>query len=215
MNERAAGARRPYTPRMPAEQRRDQVLDAALQIIARDGYAAVSIDAIARELDVTRPVVYNVFDGLGPLLHTLLDRQQRRAVEQLLATVSAPPRTGDLARYLHRTIVDLVAMVAGNPLIWTPILLAAVDTPAAVRERIEYERERVRARFQLLVEVAFATRPVRAGIDAVVVSHALVALAEHFGRLILREPGSVDAERLAGTVTALFLPPVRRLSGAE
>ena len=209
MNERAAGARRPYTPRMPAEQRRDQVLDAALQIIARDGYAAVSIDAIAREIDVTRPVVYNVFDGLGPLLHALLDRQQQRAVSQLLATVAAPPADGDLAGSLRRTIVDLVAMVADNPLTWKPILLAAIDTPPLVRERIERERERVRARFQALVELAFATRPVPSGVDTVIVSHALLALAEHFGRLVLRDPDSVDAERLATTVAALLLPAAR------
>jgi AcrR family transcriptional regulator len=33
--------RRPYTPRKSAAERREQLLDAALQIIARDGYKAV------------------------------------------------------------------------------------------------------------------------------------------------------------------------------
>jgi AcrR family transcriptional regulator len=40
---------------MPREERREQLLDAAMAVIARDGYAGVSIDAIAREAGVTRP----------------------------------------------------------------------------------------------------------------------------------------------------------------
>ena len=42
--------RRPYTPRMPPQERRKQLLDAAIEIIARDGYAGVSIDAIEQLL---------------------------------------------------------------------------------------------------------------------------------------------------------------------
>jgi hypothetical protein len=38
------------------------------------------------------------------------------------------------------------------------------------------------------------------------VSHALIAIAEHFGRMILEDPGSVDADRLASTIATLFLP---------
>jgi AcrR family transcriptional regulator len=42
---------------MPAIDRREQLLDAALRVINRDGYGGVSIEAIAREADVSRPVV--------------------------------------------------------------------------------------------------------------------------------------------------------------
>lgn len=198
--------RRPYTPRMPAEERRDQLRDAALQIIARDGYAAVSIDAIAREVGVTRPVVYNVFDGLDSLLHSLLDRQEKRAVEQILATVSGPPDLRNLGGYLRRTITDLAGMVAADPLTWKPILLASVDTPAAVRRRIEHDRDVVRTRFQALVELILVSRTPSPGVDPALVSHALIAIAEHFGRMILEDPGSVDADRLASTIATLFLP---------
>jgi AcrR family transcriptional regulator len=195
---------------MPAEARRDQLLDAALQIIARDGYRAVTIEAIAHELDVTRPVVYNVFDGLEALLHALLDRQEKRALDQLMRTISAAPPPGELGDYLRRTIEELVAMVAGDPLTWKPIFLAAVDTPPVVRSRIDRDREMVRSRIQALVDVAFARQKPGREIDAGIVSHALVAIGEYFGRQILQDPGSVDAQTLAATVTALFLPSDRR-----
>ena len=79
--------RRPYTPRLPPEQRREQLLDATLAVIERDGYDGISIDAIAREADVTRPVVYGVFSGLGELLYALLDRQEERALNQLFGAL--------------------------------------------------------------------------------------------------------------------------------
>src|SRR5690348_624565 len=83
-------SRRAYSPRMPAEARRTQLMDAALEVIVRDGYRAVSVEAIVREVDVTRPVFYNVFDGLEQLLSQLLDRQEQRALAQLAATISMP-----------------------------------------------------------------------------------------------------------------------------
>src|SRR5436305_1045996 len=81
--------RRPYTPRLPVEQRREQLLDAALRVIGRDGYSGVSIDAIAREAGVTRPVVYGAFERLEPLLYALLDRSEQRALAQLMAALPA------------------------------------------------------------------------------------------------------------------------------
>ncbi|NHA01077.1 TetR family transcriptional regulator [Nocardioides sp. W3-2-3] len=65
------------------------MLDAALRIIDRDGYDRVSIDAVAKEAGVTRPVVYGAYDGLGPLLMALLERQQKRALGQALRRPAA------------------------------------------------------------------------------------------------------------------------------
>lgn len=200
----AKAPRRPYTPRKTPEARREQLLDAALQLIARDGYGAVSIEAIAREADVTRPVVYNVFDDLNALLFALLDRQERRALDQLLATISLEPDLRDLDGYLARTITDLLAMVAGDPLTWRPILLAHRGTPVAVRERIDRDRDVVRARIAALIDLAFAGRAGAAGVDTGIVAHALLAVAEHFGRMALETPEAVDPARLTSTVSALL-----------
>ena len=63
--ETAAKPRRPYAPRMAPEQRREQVLDAALRVILELGYSGVSIEAIAREAGVTRPVIYDHFANLA------------------------------------------------------------------------------------------------------------------------------------------------------
>ncbi|MEV4422931.1 helix-turn-helix domain-containing protein [Patulibacter sp. NPDC049589] len=189
---------------MSPEDRREQLLDAALQVISRDGYGAVSIEAIAREADVTRPVVYNVFENLNELLFALLDRQERRALDQLTATISLTPDLTDLDGYLSRTIRELVAMVLDDPLTWRPIFLVHGGTPAAVRERIDRDREVVRRRMQQVVELALAVRGRPDGIDGGIVSHALVGMGEHFGRLLLERPEAVDVDRLAATVSSLL-----------
>jgi AcrR family transcriptional regulator len=199
----APSPRRPYTPRLPPEQRREQLLDAALQIIARDGYAGVSIEAIAREAGVTRPVVYSVYDSLGPLLHALLARQEERALAQLMAVIPAEADLTQPDALLLLVVRRLVEVVGGDPLTWRPILLAPEGTPPAVRARIAADREVVRARVEDLVRAALTRRPGLAA-DPAIVAHGLIAMAEHFGRLIVEDPERFDAEGLLRTIEALI-----------
>ncbi|WP_410660581.1 TetR/AcrR family transcriptional regulator [Amycolatopsis sp. lyj-112] len=206
--------RRPYAARMPAEQRRAQLLDTALRIIADDGYRAVSIDRIAREVDVTRPVVYNAFDGLDALLTALLERQEQRAVEQLLATISTEVDLLDPAAHLKSTITALATMVTADPLTWKPIFLISVEAPAIVRDRIDRNRDVVRERIQTLVEATLTGRRGTAEVDPAVVAHSLIAIGEYFGRLLLLDPDAVDVDGLATTVAAL-VGPMRRTARAS
>jgi len=192
--------RRAYSPRLPADARRAQLMDAALDIIVRDGYRAVSVEAIVREVDVTRPVFYNVFDSLEDLLSALLDRKEQRALAQLGTTVELPTSMNDLSGFLERTVRALVAMVIDDPRTWTPIFRAAVDTPSVVSSRIDRDREAVRMRLRDMVALATSADE---RLDPDVLSHALIAVGEHFGRMLVDDPRSVDAQRLAATLAAL------------
>lgn len=170
-----------------------------MAIIDRDGYRAVSIDAIARELDVTRPVVYHVFDGLDDLLTALLDRQEQRALQTLLGTVGDHPDTSHPRRYLRRVVTDLIAMVTADPVTWKPILLASSDTPDVVRRRVDADRTIVHRQFMTLLTATGRTGP-----DADVVAHCLIALAEYFGRLVLEDPSAVDPAGVANAISTLL-----------
>ncbi len=79
---------------MPPEARREQLLDAALSVIVKDGYEGVSIEAIARIAGVTRPVVYDHFENLGRLLQALIEREENYALEQLALVVPGAPGAG-------------------------------------------------------------------------------------------------------------------------
>jgi AcrR family transcriptional regulator len=191
--------RRPYAPRVPPERRREQLLDAALAVIVRDGYDGVSIDAISREAGVTRPVIYGVYDGLGDLLHALLDRQRARVLDQLGAVLDVDLFAPDLAAVVAEATRRLIATVTSDPTTWRPILLVPHGTPAVVRERIDVDREGVRR--QLAELIALAGGP---GVDAEVLSHAALAVLEHFGRLLIEDPDRFEPDRLVASVVAVL-----------
>jgi AcrR family transcriptional regulator len=49
------------TPRKTAEERREEILDAALTEFARRGYEGASTDAIAREVGISQPYLFRLF----------------------------------------------------------------------------------------------------------------------------------------------------------
>src|SRR5436190_17972232 len=74
---------RPTPPRMHAAAGREQLLDVTKRIVSEDGFHAVSIEAVAREAGISRPIVYGHFQDLRGLLQALVDREGARALEQL------------------------------------------------------------------------------------------------------------------------------------
>ncbi|MBO9520526.1 MAG: TetR/AcrR family transcriptional regulator [Nocardioidaceae bacterium] len=195
--------RRPYAARVPIAERREQLLDAALAIIVRDGYDAISVDAIAREAGVTRPVVYGAYDGLRPLLEALLDRQQERALAQLAEALPPEPDLTDPDRLVAETAHRLIDVVRGDPMTWRPILFAPFGMPEQVQARIETDRQNFLTQVTGLLEVGLVLRG-GPKVDAEVTAHAILAVLEHFGRILLAEPERFSTERLVGTLTTLL-----------
>lgn len=203
--------RRPYAARMPLEQRREQLMDAALRLIVRDGYGSVTVEAVAQEAGVTKPVVYGAYAGLDQLLIELLDRQQGRALKHLLDALPLGV-AGDPRELVSSTVRAWAGLVLGDHDTWRPILLAREGTPAAVWTRIEQGREQLRSQLELLL------RPLvnrRSAADAGLIAHALVAAAERYGQLLLTDPGSVDIDRLVATVQVLVTAAVPPPTSAD
>lgn len=64
--------------RLAPEERRALILDHAAEMVARDGIAELSMDAIGRAAGVSKSLVYNYFPNLQVLLSELLERELRR-----------------------------------------------------------------------------------------------------------------------------------------
>ena len=188
--------RRPYAARVPLEQRRTQLLDAALRVITRDGYAAVSVESVAREAGVTRPVVYGAFDGLGDLLVALLDRQQARLVGDLVAALPESWSHGEPNELIEESVRALVRVVTHDPEAWRPVLFADDATPMQVRDRIAADRELVRQQVARLADDLLLW-PQK---DPEVLSHAVLAILEHFARMLVVDPERFSADRLVASV---------------
>jgi AcrR family transcriptional regulator len=203
MTSGTATRRRRYAPRLPAEQRREQLLDAALTVLVREGYGNVTIEAIAREADVTRPVVYSAFNGLEPLLHALLDRTERRGLERSLAIIAAAGDPSDVDKWIARAADALFDEVQAEPDIWRPILGLVQGAPAIVSQRIADTREVIRAYLAAGLETGVRLRG-RPDLDPEVLSHVVLATAEEFGRLALESPPRYEKKRLLATLEQLI-----------
>ena len=62
-------------PRLSRDSRYDALLDAAAQLLADDGFSAVTMEAVAAQAGVSRPLVYKHFDNREALLAALWRRE--------------------------------------------------------------------------------------------------------------------------------------------
>ena len=200
--------RRPYAPRLPPGERREQLLDAALSVIVEQGYSGVSIEAIARAAGVTRPVVYDHFPGLERLLHAVIEREESYSLAQLEEVVPAEPGDRDPVDVLVAGVKRFLDAVATRPATWRIILLPLEGTPTLVREHVEGNRARVLARIEDLVRWAIERRELPFDLDVELAARAIRDLGEEAGRMVLTDPDSYSPERyerFALSVLALVL----------
>jgi AcrR family transcriptional regulator len=64
--------------RLPAPARREQILDVAVQVFARNGFHSTSMNDVADAAGVTKPVLYQHFDSKQDLYLALLDEVGNR-----------------------------------------------------------------------------------------------------------------------------------------
>ena len=75
---------------MTANERREQILQAALTVFADGGYAGTTTDQVAREAGVSQPYVVRLFGGKQQLFAELYSRASRRVVAALAAVAPGP-----------------------------------------------------------------------------------------------------------------------------
>lgn len=86
--ESATIGRPPAARRLPRAERRDQLLAAAERVIARNG-PQVSMDAVAAEAGVSKPIVYRHFGDKSGLARAVGERFATALLTDLQATLAA------------------------------------------------------------------------------------------------------------------------------
>jgi AcrR family transcriptional regulator len=189
---------------MPPEQRREQLLDAALSVILDQGYSGVSIEAIARAAGVTRPVVYDHFPNLARLLYALIEREELYALEQIENIVPAELDDVVPAELLREGVKRLLGAIESRPATWRLILLPPAGTPAIVRQHVEKNRERTLERIEQVVTWAVRQPELPDDLDVELASRAIRDLAEEAGRMLLTDPERYPPERYERFVDAVM-----------
>jgi AcrR family transcriptional regulator len=180
---------------MPPEQRREQLVDAALSVILEQGYGGVSIEAIARAAGVTRPVIYDHFPNLGTLLGALVEREERFSREQLERVVPDDPGDSDPVEVLAGSVRRFLDAVTARPATWRIILLPLDGTPAIVREHVETHRAKILERIERLVRWAINRNELPSDLDVELTARAIRDLGEVAGRMVLTDPERYSPDR--------------------
>lgn len=192
--------RRKYAPRLPPGQRRDQLLDGALGLIADGGFDALTMEAVARRSGVTKPVVYELYANRAEVIAALLRREADRATAQVLG---AMPTTdfGDRSPedVYTDTVHAFVNAVVASPDRWRLVLLPPEGTPVEFRRQVELVRAQVLAQVNALAELGLKALG-NTGTDAELLGHTMLALAEMAGRLVITDPERFTPDRLVAFV---------------
>ena len=177
-------------PRMSAAERREQLLDVTLALVAHRGFHAVSIEAVAREAGITRPVVYGHFGDLGGLLAALVERETARALGQLVAVLPTRIDPGDPQRDLVAAFDAYVDAAEAAPDTWRLVLMPPEGTPARLRDQVAAGREAV------IAALAGAVGPVLRTPDPELAARMLSAMSDEAVRLRLTDPERYPRDRL-------------------
>ena len=122
--------------RCTADARREQLLDVTKAIVAQRGFHAVSIEAVAREAGITRPIVYGHFRDLPGLLEALVEREGARALAQLATVLPTDLGRATRARRCSPALRGYLEAVRADPETWRLVLMPPEGAPPLLHERI-------------------------------------------------------------------------------
>ncbi|MER5687919.1 TetR family transcriptional regulator [Streptomyces sp. NPDC002205] len=116
--------------RTAAEQRRRELLEAADRVVLRDGPKA-SMNAIAAEAGITKPILYRHFGDKGGLYRALAKRHTDALLSALRAALDAP---AERRQRVEATLDTYLAAIEARPQVYR-FLMHPSDDPAPSPEQ--------------------------------------------------------------------------------
>ncbi len=127
------------TKRLPRAVREQQMLDAAVQLFSANGYHETSMDAIAAQAQISKPMLYLYYGSKEELFGACLSRELGRFIDAVRADLdlSASPR-----ELLRGTIVSVLHYIDANRASWI-VLYSQATSSQAFAHTVREGRERI------------------------------------------------------------------------
>jgi AcrR family transcriptional regulator len=174
--------------RLPAEQRRVQLIEVATALFAERGFDATSMDDIAEAAGVTKPVLYQHFPSKRALYRELLDEIDghltRRLVDATDTAATGRARVHEGFAVYFRFVTDHRDAIR---LLFGASVRADPEFAAAAEATIERLAEFIAG----LIEIDAGPEHRRT------LAHAMVGMAEATSRRAAAGRGEADPDRLA------------------
>jgi AcrR family transcriptional regulator len=187
-------SRTPAKPRMTGAERREQILDVTRDLAADRGFHALSIEAVAREAGITRPVIYGHFDDLDGLLTALIDRESVRAFDQLAQVLPRVDGAKTATDVFVAGLAGYLDVVQRDPATWRLLLMPVEGTPEVLQDRIREGRD------VAVSQISAAIRDARLLGDDLpdpeLTAKMLSALSDESAKLVLTDPENYPVDRI-------------------
>ncbi len=116
------------SPRLPAAQRRAQIVDAAIPEFAARGYDGVSMESLARAAGVDKVILYRLFGGIGPIYQAAYAEASSRVLNLVL---SGSGVTGSDEDRVRAILSNLLKGVRKDPAPWLMLSVSPSDPEVA------------------------------------------------------------------------------------
>ncbi len=127
------------TKRLPRAVREQQMLDAAVQIFSVNGYHETSMDAIAAEAKISKPMLYLYYGSKEELFGACLDRELSRFVEDVRSKIDFKQSPKDL---LRNAVLAFLTYIDANRASWM-VLYNQATSSQAFAHTVREGRERI------------------------------------------------------------------------
>ncbi|MGV0605755.1 TetR/AcrR family transcriptional regulator [Mycolicibacterium sp. XJ1904] len=127
------------TKRLPRAVREQQMLDAAVQIFSVNGYHETSMDAIAAEAQISKPMLYLYYGSKEELFAACLDRELARFVDEVRSQIDFKQSPKDL---LRNAVLAFLNYIDANRASWM-VLYSQATSSQAFAHTVREGRERI------------------------------------------------------------------------
>jgi AcrR family transcriptional regulator len=183
--------------RMRGPERKAQLLAVARRVFGRKGFHGVSMDDVAKEAGVTKPILYDHFSSKEALYLSLLDVDAEALEERIRSALAAPTGNRERITQSFQAYFDFVDEHAEG---FRLLMQETVGTEDEYRSKVGQVRERIFKEVSDLIVRESKGKIDRA--DADTVALGLVGMVETVAR---RDPGGPKPARRRAVDTLVRL----------
>jgi len=184
------------TKRLPRAVREQQMLDAAVQMFSVNGYHETSMDAIAAEAQISKPMLYLYYGSREDLFGACLDRELGRFVDAVRADINYAQSPKDL---LRNAIGAFMRYIDANRASWIVMYTQAISSQAFAHT-VREGREQI---IELVAELMRAgSRTPRSDAEYQMMAVALVGGGEAMANRL--STGDIGVDEAAELMIDLF-----------
>jgi AcrR family transcriptional regulator len=191
--------------RLPADERRQQLLAVACELFARSGFHETSMDDIAESAGVTKPVLYQHFPSKRALYLELLEDTGRRLLDRLGEATARATSGRERVESGFRAYFEFAV---GDRASFRLLFGASIRSDPEFARTVDEVLEAAAAAISTLIDLPASEAQRR------VIAYALVGMGESVGRHALTDL-DVDGDELAAWIAELAWFGLRGVRGPE